>query len=184
MTVSAGDYAILVGMHVTSREILRWTWQTFWWTADPAAPAAPSTSAIAAARPLSALDAAAAHYAMAPAYQMVAPAQPVNGGKDVGAAVIGYNPHLEAGFDPGTFQIVRTINAGTPQAITNRYGVETNCMTCHGFAAYDPAVDYSADGNREKPYAADFYLSRNDAEFSGKLQLDFAWSILGSMVLD
>jgi len=185
VTISTGDYAILVGMHVTSREILRWTWQTFWWSADPAAPDAPSSSAIAAARPLSALDEAAAHYGMVTAYHMVAPAQPINSGQNVGASVIGYNPHLEAGFDPATFQIFRTINAGDPgREITNRFGVETNCMTCHGLAIYDPTVDYSTGGNREKPYAPDFYLARNDSVLAGSLQLDFAWSILGSLVLD
>ncbi len=185
VTISAGDFAILVGMHVTSREILRWTWQTYWWSADPSAPETPSSSTIAAARPLPALDEAAAHYGMATAYQMVAPAQPVNGGQNIGASVIGYNPHLEAGFDPATFQVFRTINAGDPgHEITNRYGVETNCMTCHGFAFYDPTVDYSNGGNREKPYAPDFYLARDDSLLTGKLQLDFAWSILGSLVLD
>lgn len=183
-SVSPGDLAILVGMHVTTREILRWTWQTFWWTADPTAPEAPSSSTIAAARPLSALDEGASHYAMTAPYNMVAPAQPVDDGRNIGAAVIGYNPHLEAGFDPGTFQIVRTINADNLNNITNRYGVETNCMTCHGLAMYDSTVDYSVEGNREKPYAADFYLSRNDSVSAGKLQLDFSWSILGSLVLD
>ncbi len=183
VNISAGDFAILVGMHVTSREILRWVWQTFWWTADTTAPKTPSSSTIAAARPLSALVDGAAHYAMAPAYSMVAPAQPVNDGQDVGTPVIGYNPHLEAGFDPGTFQEFRTINAATPDSITNRYGVQSNCMTCHGFVVYNPTINYKK-GGREKPYAPDFYLSRNDAIFAGKLQLDFAWSILGSLVLD
>src|SRR5206468_4072634 len=29
-----GDYMILVAMHVSSREIDNWTWQTFWWSLD------------------------------------------------------------------------------------------------------------------------------------------------------
>ena len=29
-TASAGDYGVL-GMHVNSKEIINWTWQTFWW---------------------------------------------------------------------------------------------------------------------------------------------------------
>ena len=48
MTVSAGDIAILVGMHVTTREATRWTWQTFWWSANPGQPYLPSSSTIAA----------------------------------------------------------------------------------------------------------------------------------------
>ena len=35
-----GDFAILVAMHVATREVPNWTWQTFWWTLDtPAIPA-------------------------------------------------------------------------------------------------------------------------------------------------
>lgn len=30
-----GDYAALMAMHVTSKEIDRWTWQTFWWSPNP-----------------------------------------------------------------------------------------------------------------------------------------------------
>lgn len=179
---SAGDYAILVGMHVTSREILRWTWQTFWWTPDPSKPQPPSSSAIAKAQPLT-VEGAARHYAMSPAYNMVQPAQPVTGGENVGTSVYAYNPHLEAGFGKSTFQIIRTINQGTPNAVTNQYGVQTNCMSCHGAALYDPKKDYAKD-SRQAPYAADLYLSRDDSVFDGTLQLDFAWSILGSLVLD
>lgn len=183
MEVSAGDIALLVGMHVTSREATRWTWQTFWWSADADRPFSPSSDRIAAARP-SALDPAARHYAMAVAYQMVSPAQPVNGGKSVGAPVIAYNPHLEAGFDPGVFQIAATID-DNGQTITNQYGVQTNCMSCHGLAQYRSTPGYyKNDANRETPYAADFYFGLDDPLFDGHLQLDFAWSVLGSLVLD
>lgn len=177
--VAPGDYVILVGMHVATREIKRWVWQSFWWSADADAPYPPSSKAIAAARPAE-LDEAAAHYAMTVAYSMVSPAQPITGGENVGQPVIAYNPHLEAGFDPGVFQISRPING------TDRYdyGVQTNCMTCHGLAVYDPTVDYSDSANREKPYATDFYIGLDDAFFEGKLRLDFAWSILGVMELD
>jgi hypothetical protein len=46
-----GNYAILLGMHVTSREIPRWTWQTFWWSPNPDDPPLPSSVEIAADRP-------------------------------------------------------------------------------------------------------------------------------------
>jgi hypothetical protein len=185
MTVSAGDIAILVGMHVTSREVTRWVWQTFWWSANADQPYAPSSDTIAAARP-SVLDPAAGHYAMAVAYQMVAPAQPITGGKSVGAPVIAYNPHLEAGFDPSVFQIKATID-DNGQIITNEYGVQTNCMSCHGVSQYQSTPGYyqqNQGANRQTPYAADFYFSLDDPMFDGHLQLDFAWSLLGSLVLD
>lgn len=177
-----GDYAILVGMHVTTREIKRWVWQTFWWSANADRPYLPSSSNIAAVRPMKYLDAASQHYAMAVTYSMVSPAQPITGGKNVGSSVIGYNPHLEAGFVPTVFQIVRSINGTT----TNTYGVQTNCMTCHNLALYNPKTDYSVKqgANRETPYGTDYYMSLTDPTFNATLKLDFAWSILGVLELD
>lgn len=194
LDVKAGDYAILVGMHVISREIKRWTWQTFWWSANADQPFAPSSKAIADVRPLQFLDAAAAHYAMAVAYQMVDPAQPITGGKNVGAPHIAYNPHLEANFDPNVFQFCASVGGkyATPSAgnckLTDpsiqRFGVQTNCMTCHHLAMYNPKVDYNDKRNREKPYGTDFYMSLTDPVFQGTVKLDFSWSILGNMVND
>ncbi|RDD63913.1 hypothetical protein [Ferruginivarius sediminum] len=175
-----GDYIILVGMHVTSREIERWTWQTFWWTPDPSNPPLPSSNAVASDMP-DALSGAPAHYAMSIGYQMLSPAQPVNGGVNVGELVTVFNPYLEAGFDPAVFQEKRTVqtNAGP---VATRYGVQSNCMTCHSLAMYDPTADYSDGGGpREAPYASDFYLARDDSVFDGNLQLDFLWSVVGFM---
>jgi len=177
-----GDYAILVGMHVTTREIKRWTWQTFWWSANAENPYPPSSKKIASMRPLQYLDPASQHYAMAVTYSMVTPAQPITDGQNIGSSVIGYNPHLEAGFDRLVFQIVRPING----FIFNVYGVQTNCMTCHNLALYNPQTDYSANkgANREKPYGTDYYMSLTDPTFNATLKLDFAWSILGVLELD
>ncbi|KGI77081.1 hypothetical protein [Oleiagrimonas soli] len=185
MKVSAGDIAILVGMHVTTRETTRWAWQTFWWSANPSSPYLPSSSTIASARPQQDMDAASSHYAMALAYQMVAPAQPINGGKSVGYSVPAYNPHLEAGFSPEVFQAKGTITEPNGTVVDNEYGVQTNCMTCHGQAQYQATPGYYRNvDHREDPYAANFYFGLNDPSFQGKLQLDFAWSILGNLVLD
>ncbi|MFT5085406.1 MAG: hypothetical protein ACI9Y1_003467 [Lentisphaeria bacterium] len=181
ITASAGDYAILVGMHVTSREIKRWAWQTFFWTANTSNPYSPSSASIAAQQP-SSLAAAAKHYAMSIAYQMVDPAQPITGGANVGQSHIAYNPHLEASFDQQVFQINRAIG-GTQY---NEFGVQTNCMTCHNLAQYDPKVNYSENSgaNRETPYGTDYYMSIDDQVFDKVLRLDFAWSIIGSLKLD
>jgi hypothetical protein len=56
-------------------------------------------------------------------------------------------------------------------------------MTCHNLAEYDPSKNY-ATASRQEPYAADFYMSLDDAELDNKLRLDFAWSILGNLVLE
>ncbi|MDM5176620.1 hypothetical protein PO883_05350 [Massilia sp. DJPM01] len=171
--VRAGDIAILVGMHVTTRENKMWTWQTFWWSANADRPFAPSSSAIAGARPIANLDGAARHYAMALAYSTVSPAQPITGGKNVGTPVYGYNPYLEAGFGPEVFAgISRPING----AINANTGMQSNCMTCHNMAAYVPAP------KPVMPYASDFYMSITDPLFDGTLRSDFSWTIVDMIV--
>lgn len=184
--VVAGDYVILVAMHVGTREMKRWTWQTFWWSATPDYPNKPSSNKIAAFRP-SQLKGAARHYAMSAAYKMINPIQPLINGKNEGTSLYVFNPYLEAGFDPTTFQIFKPIkvDAGEkPNLVTNEYGVQTNCMTCHNLAVYDPTPGhYTVGGNRSIPYSADTYISLNDKEFHNKLKLDFAWSILGNLDL-
>ncbi|POA97051.1 hypothetical protein C2134_19050 [Chromobacterium sinusclupearum] len=189
--VVSGDYIILVGMHVTTREIKRWAWQTYWWSANSDQPYLPSNAEIAAFRKQSPLDPAANHYAMAVAYQMVQPAQPITGGQNTGSSLIAYNPHLEAGFDPGVFQSCASVggayaapsdtNCNKPDPSINRYGVQSNCMTCHNMAMYNPKTNYKDKANRQKPYATDFYMSLQDKAFDGSLKLDFAWSLLGYM---
>lgn len=171
--VAAGDIAILIGMHITSRENKMWTWQTFWWVADPDRPFLPSSPAIAGARPLAYLDGAARHYAMSLAYSTVSPAQPITKGKNVGAPVYGYNPYLEAGFGPDVFAgISRPIN-GTLNANT---GIGSNCMTCHNLAAYAPPP------KPVMPYATDFYMSITDPVFDNTLRSDFSWTIVDLIV--
>lgn len=160
-----GDFMILVGMHVSTREITQWTWQSFWWTPNPEAPHSPSDAVIAAARP-SGLEAPANHYAMTTAYMMVLPAQPVEGGENVGEPLAAYNPHLEAPFPPSVFSIKRPIN-GTQ---ITEYGVQSNCMTCHAMANY-------GGSSTKLGYGADFYIGRDDPAFIDSVQTDFLWSI-------
>ncbi|MFK4985829.1 hypothetical protein ACI4B7_28805, partial [Klebsiella pneumoniae] len=69
---TAGAIAVLVGMHVTTKEINNWTWQSYYWTPDPENPGTPSSKLAAANRP-SQLVGAAAHYAMCAAYTMLTP---------------------------------------------------------------------------------------------------------------
>lgn len=166
-----GDTLILMAMHVTSREITEWTWQTFFWTPNPVSPPSPSSATIAGARPLGQLKGAAAHYASSVAYQMIAPNQPVNGGNNNGLPVIGYNPYLEADFKASVFGMsVPVVNPQTGQKWVGQVGVQTNCMTCHALAA----VAFQGSGT---PYATDFYIARNDPAFKGTVQTDFLWSI-------
>ncbi|NES23791.1 MAG: hypothetical protein F6K41_33955 [Symploca sp. SIO3E6] len=164
-----GTY-ILVGMHVTSKEIPRWTWQTFWWTPDPENPHFPSSQAIADTRPEQ-LTGAPRHYALAHAYSMVNQPQPKIGGTNTGESVYAYNPWLEAGFTPDH------LPASKPN--TNNVGIQSNCMSCHIQARYSKALIKAEDQDRINPYyTGDQYISLDDPSFKDTLQLDFLWSLL------
>lgn len=172
-----GDPSVLLAMHVTSREITRWTWQTFWWTPDPANPPPPSSAAIAADRPaaLTGGAGAAKHYAMAIGYDMLVPATPATGGGDNGVPVFVYNPWLEARFGPGVLSDSKAWTFGG-KTYDNKFGVQTNCMSCHEQANY-------TNGPVPNPpnYTADRYIDLNGPQFKGTLKVDFLWSIPGNV---
>lgn len=166
---SAGDLAILVAMHVTTKEISNWTWQTFFWAPDPKNPLFPSNSVAASLRP-SQLQGAASHYAVSTAYAMVRPNQPIVGGTNKGVTpVIGYNPFLEPGLGQLNGPLPNFPNKLSPAI---QWGMQSNCMSCHALASYP--------GN--PPYTADQYISMDDPIFKGAVQLDFAWSIQGNII--
>jgi hypothetical protein len=161
--VAKGDLAILVCMHVTTKEISNWTWQTFFWTTNPAQPNFPSSAWQAKLQPAQ-LKGAAAHYAVSTAYAMVWPNQPITGGTNKNVTpIIGYNPYLEPGLS-APFGNVNKLNKSF------QYGMQTNCMTCHAFAT-------SNKSNNSLSYSADQYVDMNDPIFKNWVQLDFAWSI-------
>jgi hypothetical protein len=161
---------LLVAMHVGTKEISNWTWQTFFWTPNPAQPLFPSSAFAAGLRP-SNLNGAANHYAVATAYAMVWPNQPINGGTNTGVTpIIAFNPYLEAGLG--------NLSSGRPNQLNPNYqwGVQTNCMSCHAQATVVPSSPGSS-----LPYTADQYISMNDTMFYKFLKVDFAWSIQGNV---
>ena len=166
-----GDLAVLVAMHVTTREIARWTWQTFWWTPEPETPLAPSSSAIASLRPQQ-LRGAARNYAMALAYTMQVPDQPQVRGNNSGAAVYAYNPWIEARFAPADLpdSIPGLDPLGRPAA--NNHGVQSNCLSCHAQANYNP--DHLDTAPR---FTGTRYVDLADPKFNGTLQVEFLWTI-------
>ena len=159
----AGDFVLLVAMHVGTKEISNWTWQTFFWSHNPDSPLAPSSSFEANLRPKT-LKGAAKNYAVSTAYAMVWPNQPISGGTNVGVKpIIAFNPYLEAGL--GEIPLKNKLNSDY------KYGVQTNCMTCHALATQTGAG-----------YSTDQYISMKDSTyFKNQVQLDFAWSIQGNI---
>jgi hypothetical protein len=81
--IALHDIPLLVGMHVSSKEIGNWTWQTFWWSHKPqfdllAMDAPPTITGVWR------------HYAMKPAYSMIVqPTHPQS------ADLVTFNPYLE-----------------------------------------------------------------------------------------
>ncbi|MCJ8211482.1 hypothetical protein MUY27_17315 [Mucilaginibacter sp. RS28] len=163
IVAKAGDVALLVAMHVTTKEINNWTWETYYWAPDPDNPLEPSSPVAAKLRPAQ-LKGASRHYAVGVAYAMVQPNQPISGGTNKGASpIFTYNPYLEAGFGPATFNLSNQLNPNF------KYGIQTNCMSCHALA------DNAKTDNSF--YSADQYISLNDtAIFKNYVRYDFAWS--------
>ncbi|MEA2236320.1 MAG: hypothetical protein QOC81_1044 [Thermoanaerobaculia bacterium] len=168
----AGDFSVLLAMHVTSREITRWTWETFWWVPNPDSPTAPSSPAIAADRPAQ-LQGAPRNYAHCTAYDMENPATPLVGGNNNGDSIYCFNPYLEAPFTPHTLASSipgnTTLNGKTVKT-ANNVGAQTNCMSCHAQANWNPPVNHSL-------YTGDQYIAMDAPQFKGNLKVDFLWSL-------
>lgn len=177
-----GDTVILVAMHVTTREIERWTWQTFWWAPDADNPPLPSSSEIASYRP-DALEGAASHYAMSVAYYMVNPTENKYTAPKEQRTNYAFNPYLEAGFGYSVFDddlsYVETPGEATPTYV----GVRTNCMSCHAMATVNPAEFSMMDSSifSVTPYVGNAYIGLNDSAFKHQLKIDFAWSVQGNI---
>jgi len=164
----AGDFRLLVGMHVTSREITRWTWQTFWWTPAADTPPPPSSEAIAKDRPTE-LKGAPRNYAMSIGYDMLTPATPNTGGDSAGEPVYVYNPWLEARFDENVLSNSKPWMFNGKR-YDNKFGIQTNCMSCHGQAHFGASA-------QEPDYTADRYIDLNGPAFNNLLRVDFLWSL-------
>ena len=178
----ANDIAILVAMHVTTKETKRWTWQTFWWAPNPDNPPAPSSAAIASLRPKE-LKGAPRHYAMAPAYTFIYPNQPNSGGNNIGTSIYAFNPYLEAGFTFGPVGSNAALNdpayvITNGKKVDNNWGIRTNCMSCHAHANFAPAT---VAQTQLPQYLGDTYVDLHDTIYGKALKLDFAWSIQGNM---
>ena len=158
INASVGDVALLVAMHVATKEISNWTWQSFYWAPNPGEPFAPSSRMADSLKPSAYLTGAASHYAVGAAYAMVLPNQPIDGGTNTGVSpMFGYNPYLEGNI------------TGLPSKLNSSftYGVQSNCMSCHAQATLSGSLGYDADE----------YVSMSDTMFKNDVQLDFSWSI-------
>lgn len=159
-TPELGDYVVLLAMHVTTKEMSCWTFQTFWWSEHP------NDEPFASGRPDS-IKPPFNNYVMCSAYSTVSPKTATGG------PPICFNPYLETDLGPTkpyTFMGVKY----PPDPIA---GTRSNCMSCHQMAGF-PA------GEPDNPHAASFgrvanqgYLSPADPYFDQLVKTDFLWSI-------
>jgi len=135
-----GDYLVLLAMHVSSREIDNWTWQTFWWSL--AKPSIPPSIKDKLKPPFD-------QYQAAVGYSfLTAPSNPNS------LTLTCFNPYLEAGFADGDFVY-------TPK----QRGIESNCMSCHRTAAW-PGPDQRYAGNGAiDPADAQIFAGRTKTDF-------------------
>jgi hypothetical protein len=159
-TPELGDWIVLLGMHVTTKEIGDWTFQTFWWMPDA------RTGPFARGRPAFVrppFD----NYVMCTAYSTVSPKGPG------GALPVCFNPYLET-----------DLGATRPYTMDGRTfppdpmaGTRANCQNCHRRAAYpafDPKVPHAADMGH---VYNDGYRSPGDPYFARLVKVDFMWSV-------
>ena len=109
---------------------------------------------------------------MALAYSLLTPDQPYVGGENSGAAVYAYNPWIEARFTPADLPDSLPGNAPDGQPAANSFGVQTNCMSCHARATYNPLKLATAPR-----FSGARYVDLIDPQFVGTLQVDFLWSL-------
>lgn len=163
-----GQIALLVAMHVTTKEIKNWTWQSYYWTPNRIHPGSPSSNLAASLRPAQ-IKGAAANYACVAAYVMLTTPNKISN-SNANRSMFGYNPYLEAGFDSTTFTFANTYNS------SYKYGVQSNCMSCHALAIAD--IDSSK-------YTTDQQINLKDARyFKNHVSLDFAWSVQSALIPD
>lgn len=161
--IKAGNLALLVAMHVTGKEIVEWTWQTFWWSPAP-------NDSMGYDRPTT-IGAPWNNYQMNTAYQMVTPAR----SEAKGTPRIAFNPYLETSLCSD--QQNGCVNA-------TWYGPTTNCMSCHRMAAWkDTVVTDTANKPQYSvtapPYVPAMFVNKASADTFGTFtKTDFLWSVV------
>lgn len=153
-TIEAGDFAILLAMHVSTREIENWTWQSFWWVPDTTeVVASPPNAQVAPPSVAAPFD----QFHMCTAYFMTTP---VAEGVD-GEPWRCFNPFLETDL---------TDLYTADRSVSDDVGKHSNCMTCHRVA------QFSSSGDIE--YASEGFVAPSDpAWFSSGVASEFSWAM-------
>ena len=194
--IEAGDYAILTSMHISTREVDDWTWQTFWW--QPNADGAAADDSVPADirqlfsqalwKPLSYFKAGVGYDYLTPTGQAVICSNPYLEGpfgmRDALEAVYG-KPTDENGIDRlesvEVFIRDKAGNALNPYTLAGN-GLRTNCVSCHRAAAY-PINSFGKLPEGTQGVYPDFgaKLADNDPLFSGRVRTHFIWGVANKL---
>ena len=160
--VQVGDYAILVAMHMTTKEDSNWTWQTFWWNYNQPFPYGAPPSSISA--PFN-------KYAMCTAYATTA--NPAN--SPSGQNELCYNPYLETNLAP--------VNGVNSACMTCHMVASLGNNPNDG---QPPPNPNNLTGYPTFLKGTSTYMSVADAEddrifFNCQTQTDFSWFLAGSV---
>jgi hypothetical protein len=145
--VQAGDFQVLVAMHVTTKEITNWTWATFWWQ-NGKNPPNDFPGSVADMPDASKVKGPWRNYAMCISYSMVVPATDPNG-----KPVVCFNPYLETGEVDG---------------------LNSNCMSCHATARF---AWRARPPKYPQTYLPNGFVDLADPNiFGGTTKTDFVWA--------
>lgn len=149
--MKVGNYALMVGMHITTKEIVKWTWQTYWWSPDA------NKAPFGHDRP-SSIPSPWNNYVMDMSYSMMTPPDDF-----YGEPIVAFNPYIETRlsfkFTPNGRDSVQD------------YGMNSNCLSCHSLATYPMSEGFQ--------YLSTGYVDLADTFlFKNKTKTDFMWSFL------
>jgi hypothetical protein len=150
--LTAGDYQVLVAMHVTTKEIANWTWATFYWENGQDPPNA-SPGSLSDMPDANHIKGPYRNYAMCVSDAAVTPSTDPNG-----KPIVCFNPYLE-----------------TAQAD----GIHSNCMSCHARARMP--ISPAAPNFYPLTYLPNGWFDLSDQSiFGGLTKTDFVWAIQNS----
>ncbi|MEQ1601994.1 MAG: hypothetical protein HOP04_02655 [Methylophilaceae bacterium] len=189
--IKEGDYALLTSMHIATREVDDWTWQTFWWqpkdkqtSADLGIPPDLKSRFLQKDwKPLS-------YFKIGVGYDYLTPASRATHANE---AIISSNPYLEGAFGlPDDLKAVYGakgkidgvnifIRDAQDKAIApyvhEGNGLKTNCMTCHKAAAYPADKLGNLPTTTQGRYPDYGKLTGTEDLFFGRLQTHFMWGV-------
>lgn len=165
----AGDYLVLMAMHIMTKEQPDWTFQSVWW--HPDARACPSPLRFCTDRPTNLADTTFQNYMLTTTYGQTELAG--QGKKNY------YAP-------PGTVGDVWPVAYNPYIELAAAHPITTNCMNCHHRAAWPPRAELDKpDEGRTSAYLQSAPANPNaleifgptDPVFNGLLLVDSMWAV-------